>query len=195
MEQLRAFIAVELPLRAREALEGVTADLQALALTGVRWVRPEGVHLTLKFLGNIGSASIEPISQAMSRCAASTAPFELSLGKVGAFPSLRAPRVIWVGLEGALEPLLGLQRTLEDELAGLGFIPERRPYSAHLTLGRIREGTPPAQRRRVGDALGQVLEAEDAELPVKDISLIKSTLAPTGATYTGLFSALLGRAP
>ena len=195
MEQLRAFIAVELPLGAREALEDVIADLQALALTGVRWVRPEGVHLTLKFLGNIESASIEPISQAMSQCAALNPSFELSLGKVGVFPNLRAPRVIWVGLEGALEPLLGLQRALENELACLGFVPERRPYSAHLTLGRIREGTPPAQRRRVGDALGGVLEVGSVEIPVKDISLIKSTLAPSGAIYTRLFSAPLGRAP
>lgn len=193
MEQLRAFIAVELPTRAREALGSITQDLQALAPGGVRWVRPEGIHLTLKFLGNIEFEFVGPISQAMSRCAVSIAPFDLFLSELGAFPSLKAPRVIWIGLGGALDALLGLRVSLEEELEALGYARERRPFSPHLTLGRTREGMPSPQRRRFGDDLARASVEIREELPIEEIALIQSTLTPSGAIYTRLFSAPLYR--
>jgi 2'-5' RNA ligase len=193
LEQLRAFIAVELPARAREALGSIAHDLHALAPAGVRWVRPEGIHLTLKFLGDIRFESIGPVSQAMSRCAASAVPFDLILGELGAFPSLKAPRVVWIGLGGALDALLGLQVSLEDELEALGHAREGRPFSPHLTLGRTREGMPASQRRSVGEALTWASVGIREVLPVKEIALIQSTLTPSGAIYTQLFSVPLGR--
>ncbi len=193
MEQLRAFIAVELPTGAREALGSITRDLQAVAPVGVRWVRPEGIHLTLKFLGDIGAESVGPISQAMSRCAALVSPFDLFLGELGAFPSLKVPRVIWIGLGGALDALLGLQGSLEKEMERLGYARERRPFSPHLTLGRTREGVPTPQRRRVGDGVARASLKIIEELPVKEIALIQSILKPSGAMYTQLFSTPLGR--
>ncbi|MBI2856216.1 MAG: RNA 2',3'-cyclic phosphodiesterase [Chloroflexi bacterium] len=195
MERLRAFIAVELPPGVTETLHRLVQDLQALALREVRWVRPEGVHLTLKFLGSIPADSVEPVSQAMGRCVASATPFDLSLRDLGAFPSLRDPRVVWVGLGGDLEPLLSLHAALESELEGLGFERERRPFNPHLTLGRMREGTPTPQRRRVGEALARVPGEVEGELPVREVNLIRSTLTPSGATYASLYSVALGGAP
>ena len=140
MEQIRAFIAVELPPAVREAVEGVVRELRSGIGDGVRWVRPEGVHLTLKFLGDIDADSVPAISDGLDRCAASAAPFDLFLEGVGVFPNARRPRVVWIGLGGALEPLLALQHSIDRELEGLGFARERRPFTPHLTLGRVRDG-------------------------------------------------------
>lgn len=194
MEQLRAFIAVELPTSVRVVLGEVTKDLQALAPGGVHWVRPEGIHLTLKFLGNLTAESIASISQAMNRCATSVAPFELSLGDLGAFPNLKAPRVIWIGLQGALDGLLSLQVSLDEELERLGHAREGRPFNPHLTLGRVRETMPATHRRRVGENLAGASVNTRMGLPVEEIALVQSVLAPSGAVYTRLFSAPLGHA-
>ena len=147
MEQIRAFIAVELPPAVREAVEGVVRELRSGIGDGVRWVRPEGVHLTLKFLGDIDAGSVPAVSRAMAQCAASAAPFDLFLEGVGVFPNARRPRVIWIGLGGALEPLLALQHSIDRELEGLGFARERRPFTPHLTLGRVRDGLSAQQSR------------------------------------------------
>ncbi len=178
-------------------MEDVARRLQAEAVEGVRWVRSEGIHLTLKFLGSIGANSVPVVSQALARCAASTAPFELSLDSVGAFPGVRDPsdpRVVWIGLGGALEPLSELQQSLERELEGLGFARERRGFTPHLTLGRTRESAPIPQRRRLAQALAATAIERREAMPVKEIALIQSDLTPTGAVYTRLYSARLGGA-
>ena len=198
MEQVRAFIAVRLSMGVKEALGRTLQDLRSLAPGDVRWVQPGSIHLTLKFLGNIEAELIGAISQAMSRCGTSAAPFDLALSELGAFPNLKAPRVIWLGLEGAtdgnLDGLMNLQRGLEDEMEDLGFAKERRPFSPHLTLGRIRETLPAIQRRMIGDSLAEAPMNIRMELPVKEIALIQSILSFTGAMYTQLFSTSLGRA-
>ena len=192
MERLRAFIAVDLPPAAREAVEGVTRRLRAGAGDGVRWVRPEGVHLTLKFLGDVDAGSVPSISQALGRAAASAAPFDLFLDGVGAFPNARRPRVVWVGLGGGLEPLAGLQQSIEEELEALGFAGERRAFIPHLTLGRVRDGISTTQGRALSEALGGVGVQPGVKLPVREVSLIKSDLRPSGAVYTRLHAAKLG---
>ncbi len=192
MDRLRAFIAVELPPAAREAIEGVTREMRSRAGDGVRWVRPEGVHLTLKFLGDIAADSVPSISQALDRCAAPAAPFDLFLEGVGAFPNARRPRVVWIGLDGGLEPLLNLQQSIEGELEALGFARERRAFTPHLTLGRVRDRVSPAQSRALSEALGGVRVEPDVKLPVGEVSLIKSDLQPSGAVYTRLYAAGLG---
>ena len=191
-KKLRAFIAVELPPAAREAVEGVIRDLRATAGDGVRWVRPEGVHLTLKFLGDIDADAVPDVSRALDRCAAPTAPFDIFLEGVGAFPNARRPRVVWVGLGGGLEPLLGLQQSIEGGLEALGYARERRAFTPHLTLGRVRDRISPAQVRALSEALGVVSVAPGVEMPVREVSLIKSDLRPSGAVYTRLHAAGLG---
>ncbi|MBI2856518.1 MAG: RNA 2',3'-cyclic phosphodiesterase [Chloroflexi bacterium] len=191
-ERIRAFVAIELPADIRAELERVTQEIQNARVSGVRWVRPEGIHLTLKFLGNIPGESVGPVSQALGRCAATRAPFELHLGNLGAFPNPRAPRVIWIGLEGALEALLDLQRAVEDELEGLEFPRERRDFSPHLTLGRVREGIPPAQKKRLGEMIADAHLDIQGQMLVAELSLMRSTLMPSGAVYARLHSAPLG---
>ena len=192
MEQIRAFIAVELPPAVREAVEGVVRELRSGIGDGVRWVRPEGVHLTLKFLGDIDAGSVPTISEALDRCAASAAPFDLFLEGVGVFPNARRPRVIWIGLGGALEPLLALQQSVERELEELGFASERRPFTPHLTLGRVRDGVRASQVRGVSEAIAATTVERRAELPVREVSLMQSDLRPSGAVYTRLYAATLG---
>ncbi len=192
MEQIRAFIAVELPPAVREAVEGVVRELRSGIGDGVRWVRPEGVHLTLKFLGDIDADSVPAVSRALDRCAASAAPFDLFLEGVGVFPNARRPRVIWIGLGGALELLLALQHSIDRELEGLGFAGERRPFTPHLTLGRVRDGGSPQQGRGVSEAVAAMTVERRAELPVREIALIKSDLRPSGAVYTRLHGAQFG---
>ncbi len=192
MEQIRAFIAVELPPAVREAVERVVRELRSGIGDGVRWVRPEGVHLTLKFLGDIDADSMPAISDALGSCAASAAPFDLFLEGVGVFPNARRPRVVWIGLGGALEPLLALQQSIDRELEGLGFARERRPFTPHLTLGRVRDGVSASQVRGVSEAIAATTVERMVELPVREIALIKSDLRPSGAVYTRLYAAELG---
>ena len=192
MEQIRAFIAVELPPAVREAVESVVRELRSGIGDGVRWVRPEGVHLTLKFLGDIDAGSVPAVSRAMAQCAASAAPFDLFLEGVGVFPNARRPRVIWIGLGGALEPLLALQHSIDRELEGLGFARERRPFTPHLTLGRVRDGVLASQVRGVSEAVAATTVERRAELSVREVSLMQSDLRPSGAVYTRLYAAELG---
>jgi 2'-5' RNA ligase len=130
-EQPRLFVAVELDGDVRQALNRLQHDLQRHHLTGMRWVRPEGVHLTLKFLGETPREGVASITEALSTSTAGVAPHELSLGKLGTFGSRNAPRVLWVDLEGDLEALLRLQEQVERALTPLGFPRDRR--SPHLT--------------------------------------------------------------
>ena len=192
MSQIRAFVAVELNAAAREAVGRVMSDLRAAAGDGVRWVRPEGIHLTLKFLGDIDVDSAPAISTALDRCAASVSPFSLTLEGVGAFPNLRRPRVIWVGLGGALEPLTVLQQSVERELEALGFARERRAFTPHLTLGRVRDGASRQQIRALSEAVAGASVGRDVDIPVRELSLMKSDLRPTGAVYTRLHAARVG---
>lgn len=185
---------MELSTAAKGALGSIIQELQVAVPSGVQWVRPEGIHLTLKFLGDIVTESVGPISQAMSRCAALIPPFDIYLSELGAFPNLKAPRVIWIGLGGALDALLGLQVSLAEELECLGYARERRPFSPHLTLGRVRDGMPASQRMRVGDNLDTVSLEISEDLAVSEIAFIQSTLTPFGAIYTQLFSIPLSRA-
>ena len=192
MERVRSFIAVELPSAARDAVERVMRDLRATAGDGVRWVRPEGIHLTLKFLGDIDVDSVPAISTALDSCAASAGPFDLFLEGVGVFPNARRPRVVWVGLGGALEPLRGLQQSVERELEALGFARERRAVTPHLTLGRVRDGASAQQGRALSEAIAGASVQPGVELPVQELALMKSDLRPTGAVYTWLHAAQLG---
>ena len=193
MERVRSFIAVELPSAARDAVERVMRELRATAGDGVRWVRPEGIHLTLKFLGDIDVDSVPAISTALGRCADSAAPFDLYLEGVGVFPNARRPRVVWVGLGGALESLQGLQQSVERELEALGFTRERRAFTPHLTLGRVRDGASAQQGRALSEAIAGASVQPGVVLPVRELALMKSDLQPTGAVYTRLHAARLGQ--
>jgi 2'-5' RNA ligase len=188
-QTIRSFIAFELPAAVISLLDRVQQELKALGLKA-RWVRPQNIHLTLKFLGNIDPAAIEDIGQAMAEAAGQCAPFTLTVGGIGLFPGIRRPRVIWVGLGGATGALLELHRNLAHRLAAVGFAQEKRSFKAHLTLGRIRQAANP-------DILDRAIQAYsdlgNLKFSADRIILFKSELKPSGAEYSHLKQATLKR--
>ena len=181
-QTIRSFIAIELPDAVISWLETVQQDLRSLRLRA-RWVRPQNIHLTLKFLGNTPPGDIEKIGSAMTDAAAAGVPFKLTVGGIGVFPGLKHPRVIWTGLAGDMKVLLGLQRNLEDRLAAIGFPKEKRSYKPHLTLGRIRETVNSAAIRQI---VQQYSDLGRLEFTSDRIILFKSDLKPSGAVYSKL---------
>ena len=192
MESARAFVAIELSLEMREALGELIARLKGMGLSSVRWVNPEAVHLTLKFLGNVPRAQIGEITHALSRSVLGSAPFTLEMGDVGGFPTLDAPRVLWVGLKGELDELASLQQKVEETLQSLGFPKERRPFTPHLTLARMRDGATSRERRMAGEASSRTGPPTEVTMEVRSLSLMRSNLSPSGAAYSRLASIPLG---
>ncbi len=189
METIRAFIAIELAREVQAGLEGVLSRLRPAA-KAVRWVSAGNIHLTLKFLGDTPLDKIEPLKRSIESEAARHAAFELQVGGLGAFPNPRRPRVIWVGVK-APEELADLVNGVEKATGPLGFPTEERPFSPHLTLGRVSQH---ATNEEVG-ALAELLTKTHMESlgisRVDKIHLFRSDLRPTGAVYTSLFQANL----
>ena len=187
-EAMRSFVAIEPSAAMREALAGLIDILGQAEVPGLRLVRPAAIYLTLKFLGDIRVDQTESIVDSMSRSIHALQPFDLRIGSPGAFPSGRSPRVLWVGVDGDLPELAAIQDQLEDALATLGFAREDRPFSPHLTVGRLREGTPLPERRRAVEALHSAAGSPGASMHVSSISLMRSTLLPDGAVHKRLAS-------
>jgi 2'-5' RNA ligase len=178
----RLFVAVELPSLILGALDRLQHELQRHGLHGLRWVRPEGIHLTLKFLGETPREKVPIISSAVSQATTGIARHELALGSLGIFGSRSNPRVLWVDLDGDTRPLLQLQRQVDRALDTIGFPAETRPFSAHLTLARMR----PESARDVAGPLAEAVRSAGVPqmtLPVDRVSLMLSKLGPGGAVY------------
>ncbi len=190
-EQLRLLVAVTLPAEAHEALAGVIAKLRAAELRGVRMVAPEGVHITLKFLGNVDASRVPALSDALDAAAGGVAPFELALEGVDAFPGAGPPRVLWAGVTGETEELAELARNVDEACADLGFPRERRAFSPHLTIARLRDTAGAEDRRRAAEALAAAGLDRSAGFRVDGLHLVKSTLTPSGAVYELLHTARL----
>lgn len=179
---IRTFIALELPPAVINLLREVQQELKRLKL-GARWVRPENIHLTLKFLGDINPDDIGRIGDAMIGAAADIPPLTLSVRQIGVFPGIKRPRVIWIGLGGNIQELLALQGRLETELDTLGFPREKRAFKAHLTLGRIKQAANPDV---IGRMMRQYASLSSEEFTCDQVTLFKSDLKPSGAVYTKL---------
>ncbi len=190
-ETIRAFIAVELPEEVKAELGKLIEHLRRSGARGLRLVRVEGIHLTLKFLGDVPKARVEPITDALRRAVERHSPFKTQLGEVGVFPDRRNPRVLWAGLQGDLEPLKALQRDVEEALARIGFAREPRAFSPHLTLARLQDGASPTDRRTAAEALFLADFRAGLDINVESASLIQSILKPGGAVYETLASAPL----
>ena len=177
---MRTFIAVEIP---EEVKRGMAQAQTRLKETGAdaSWTRPEGIHLTFKFLGEVQETRISEIMAALGRAAEGKSRFRLQVAGAGVFPNARNPRVVWVGVTGELDKLMALQVQVEEQMVRLGFEQEDRRFTPHLTLGRIKY-------LRSSDAWQRSLEAiKDITLPgfdVTAISLMKSELMRSGAVYT-----------
>ena len=180
---LRAFLAVEPPAAVRGEIAAIQERLKKTVRGVIRWVRPAGIHLTLKFFGNIPPPAVDRISEAVAARTVGVAPFDLTVRTVGVFPDLNRPRVVWLGMAGEVERLLVLQTSLERAFGVLGFPREERPFRAHLTLGRIK--TP---KGLVGLARAvEIGERATAGLFRADhLVLFRSELTPQGAVYARL---------
>jgi len=192
MEQVRSFIAVELPSEIRAELASLEERLKARRHPFVKWVDSESIHLTLKFLGNIALATVPQIIDAITKIAQPISPFRLQMGGLGVFPNWQRPQVVWVGIGGEVGKLAILQRDTEAALSPLGFPPESRSFKAHLTLGRLRERTSPKDKQKFGEWVTSIKFETALSFEVNALSLMKSQLTPSGAIYSQLASIELG---
>jgi 2'-5' RNA ligase len=191
-EQIRSFIAIELPEEAKKGLARLRRELERDEHKFVKWVDPGGIHLTLKFLGNIPSNRVTEITETMEKATQGISPFHLEISGLGAFPSLRQARVFWVGIGGEMDKLSRLQQNIDSALAALGFAKEERPFVPHLTLARTREGASPPERRSFGELVGSTTFEDKYPVVVEAVRLMRSQLMPAGAIYTCLSVVGLG---
>jgi 2'-5' RNA ligase len=188
MEYIRAFIAIELPEEVKRTLTRLQERLKSSSRAPVRWSNPDGMHLTLKFLGNINSGTTGGIAAAMAEAVRGIRLFYLQVDGLGVFPSPSRVRVVWVGLTGGTDKLERIQKNLDSKLMPLGFTPEARPFTPHLTLGRVREQARPEERQSLGKLVSGTPVAKEGSIEVRYIHLIRSQLRPEGPIYTRLNS-------
>ncbi len=178
---MRTFVAIELDDACRRALAEATDALRQVA-DGVRWVKAESIHLTLKFIGELAERDVPTAVSALEEAVRGIGPFTMEVGGISGFPPRGTPRVIHAGVRAETGALLGLQKKVEDALAnGIGVEKDRRHYVPHLTLGRVKD------RRKCPslDALSAAVEDQDfGRVDVDSIVLMRSDLRPTGAVYT-----------
>ncbi len=177
---IRAFIAIEIPEQLQTVLGRVSRELtRGLTPRSVRWVKPQNVHLTLRFLGDVQPDKLDHIKRGIDEVVVRTAPLTLSLDSIGCFPNTKRPRIIWIGLAGDLDQLSMLHRTIEHMLDPLGWEPERRKFHPHLTLGRVKDpGIVADANLPWGRTLAQGRFIVDA------VHIVESRLFPTGAIYS-----------
>jgi 2'-5' RNA ligase len=187
-DQIRCFIAIELPDRIKDGLRQLESSLRTNDPSRGRWVDPGGIHLTLKFLGNVEINKVASITGKMNEAAQATHPFRLGIHGLGAFPNLRKVQVVWVGIKGDLERLQTLQKALEAGMAEIGFPAENRPFTPHLTLARLRETATIEQRQALGEYISELRIETDLMFEVNSFSLMRSQLTRDGAVYSQLAS-------
>ncbi len=185
---MRCFIAIELPEAVKSALTGIEEELKKTR-ADVRWVKPENIHLTLKFLGNIEEKQTDEIIKIMGDVCSRYYPFNLEIRGMGAFPNIKSPRVLWVGIEGN-DTLKTLQEEIDKGMETIGFEREDRAFTAHLTIGRFRsfiekEGLLKMIKLHEKDPFGSI--------DVRSLSLMRSDLHPEGARYTKILEIPLGK--
>ncbi|MBN1874929.1 MAG: RNA 2',3'-cyclic phosphodiesterase [Anaerolineae bacterium] len=184
---LRTFVALPLSSEVLARVADIQRGLQRRCPEySVKWVKPESIHLTLFFLGEITQARVEPVKAAMAAVARNVAPFTFDVQGVGVFPDSRRPRVIWVGLNDPGGALALLHRAVNEALAQVGFTPETRSFSPHLTLGRVQRRAQPDVLHRIGKAVSQAEVGHLGQEHALDLVLFRSILKPAGAEYSRL---------
>lgn len=181
-ERIRSFIAIHLDETVRKAVGSEVEQLKPLARS-VSWVPAQNLHLTLKFLGELQPDALETVKEGLIEGVSEAAPFTLAFHGLGAFPGLARPRVIWVGVVQGGRECQALQARVDAALARRGFPKEARPYTPHLTIGRVRD---PRGLTALQQAITQDARKEFGGQSVSSISLTRSDLNPAGALYTEL---------
>jgi 2'-5' RNA ligase len=188
----RGFVAVMLPDPILDAADAIIQQMRG-AGGEVRWTAKANLHLTLKFLGNVRQDLVPALREQLAEAAATTAPFEIALGGLGAFPRWERPQVIWAGVSSGFDALAALATRVEKGCARVGFEEEGRPYRAHLTLGRLKEARGNAAARALRSRAEALGSASIGAITVEAIHLVQSTLTPRGSIYTVLETFELAR--
>lgn len=190
MTAIRSFIAIDLNSDIQHKLGDIIRQLTPLPANVVRWVPENNIHITLKFLGDTSPTNLEILKKILTVEASRVRSFDLKVEGLGAFPSIRRPRVIWIGVETP-PTLFALQRGIDTETQRLGYAPEDRPFSPHLTLGRLTHNATPEEIRQVGDLLAGSKINFSASVHVRTVVLFRSDLQPGGAIYSPIHIAAL----
>ncbi|MEA3309546.1 MAG: RNA 2',3'-cyclic phosphodiesterase [Chloroflexota bacterium] len=186
-ETWRTFVAIPLSARTHQRLDGVERKLQRSCPDGViKWVAPSKIHLTLFFLGDVTTVRLPAIREALAVVARNIAPFAAAVGGVGAFPSPRRPSVLWVGMQDQAGQLALLHRAVNEALSHVGFEPDRRPFTPHLTLGRVRRNTATRTKSQIGAVLQGLKIGQLATETITELVFFRSQLGYRGAVYTRL---------
>ncbi|MBN2000878.1 RNA 2',3'-cyclic phosphodiesterase [candidate division KSB1 bacterium] len=179
---IRTFICIEVPQPVLDQCGSLQKKLKPLG-RGVRWARTDGIHLTLKFLGNVPEAKLSSVANATSDAVREIPRFSYKLKDCGAFPNFSRPRVYWIGVHEPTDTLLKLQKKLENTLEEIGFEMENRKFSPHITLGRVKT----ADGLREISAVLQREPFETGWIEAREVTVMKSDLMPSGSVYTPLF--------
>ena len=189
MSVIRAFIAIEISPEIQDQLKQLTSQFkQQLGGVYVKWVPVENIHLTLKFLGNVSVSNVDVLNKILDSESSNHHTFEVSVGEVGAFPSTRRPRVVWVKMQ-APSDLFEIQRCIEEETARLGYAHDKRSFKPHLTMGRVSRHANLEQVHKIGQVLESTNVGFLGAMRVKYVHLFRSDLKPTGAVYTRIHTA------
>jgi 2'-5' RNA ligase len=184
VEQIRSFIAIELSGELKQSLARLQDRLKEGSRAPVRWVGPNSIHLTLKFLGNIDVSVTGDILKALEKAASGVPPFQLELSGLGVFPDPRRVQVVWAGMTGEVARLEKLHKSIEAGLKPLGFTAESRPFRPHLTLGRVRDRASHEEREDLGRLITNMPFDRGVKMNVGSLSLMKSQLTREGPIHS-----------
>jgi 2'-5' RNA ligase len=190
MNAIRSFIAIELPKTIQAQLDAIIAQLKGPRTSTVRWVPANNIHLTIKFLGDVSPTNMDMLMKMLKAEVSQLHAFSIHVGNLGAFPTPKRPRVLWVGIEAPTQ-LTSLVHLVEAETVKLGYLSEDRPFSPHLTLGRVSQNATPEQVHQVAEALSGVQVGSLGTTEVGEVVLFKSDLRPSGAEYTPMLKVAL----
>jgi len=188
MEQIRSFIAIELPDDLKLGLAQLQARLKLSQQPWVKPVEPHNIHLTLKFLGNIEENRISAITKGIATAVRGISPFHLEVKELGAFPNLKRVQVVWVGISGEIDKLVQLQQRIESNIAPLGFPGEARSFTPHLTIARLRNQATLDERQRLGELIAATKFEVAYTIEVETIHLMRSQLTREGPIYSRIGS-------
>ena len=181
--KIRSFIALPIPDPVRDVLRGTIENLDDGIGERIRWVRPEGIHLTLKFMGDIDVKVINELVSLLPAVANEFAPFELTLAELGCFPNNRRPRVLWAGVKGNLSTLRDLHIAIDSLVGNVGLPREQREFSPHLTLGRVKRNLSENHIRHIGELIKTTNLPDNPSWINPTINLMRTELDPAGSRH------------